>query len=146
MPDAVIVAPRRRARQGETYTLGLTQRMRLFEGLFGLKAKGFDGCTERQELLCGWTHQRHHDMPVAATAAAQATHPLGEGGPQVGDLAWCGPAAALLGHVVDERARCLGALYRVVAAVTRWLPWALGKVSLTRGAGLTSPSSRAAAD
>ena len=40
---------------------------------------------------------------------------------QVVDLAveWCGPAAALLGDMVDERKRFFCALYSVVASVTR---------------------------
>ena len=45
LPDERMVVHRRRERQGETYTLGLRQRMRLFEVLFGLQAKGFDGFT-----------------------------------------------------------------------------------------------------
>src|SRR5262249_45910987 len=44
-PDEVMVAHRCRERQGETYTLGLMQRRRLFEVLFGLQTKGFDGFT-----------------------------------------------------------------------------------------------------
>src|SRR5262245_31683261 len=87
-------------------------------------------------------------MTVAATAAAKATHHLGEGVLQVGDLAveLRGPVATLLRDVVDERERFFCALYRVVASVTRWLPCSLGKVSMTRCAGLTSPSAIAAAD
>jgi AhpD family alkylhydroperoxidase len=56
-----------------------------------------------------------------------------------------GPVTALRDDVVEERERFLCALYRVVAAVTRCRPCALGKVSMTRGAGLTRPSSMAAA-
>jgi hypothetical protein len=64
--------------------------------------------------LFGLTHQRHKDTTLAATAAAKATHHLGEGVLQVVDLAveWCGPAAALLGDMVDERKRFFCALYR----------------------------------
>jgi hypothetical protein len=46
-PDEGMVVHCRRERKGETYTLGLRQRMCLFEVLFGLQANGFDGFTSR---------------------------------------------------------------------------------------------------
>jgi len=73
------VVHRRRERKSETDTLGFTQRLRLCEGLFGLQAKGFDGFPERQELVFGLPYQRHKDTTLATTAAAKATHYLGEG-------------------------------------------------------------------
>ena len=45
----------------------------------------------------------------------------------------------------DELKGFFCALYSVVASVTRWLPCSHGKVSMTRWAGLTRPSSIAAA-
>ena len=53
------------------------------------------------------THERHEHAPLPSTAAAKATHDLGEGVFQVLGLAveLGGPAAPLLRDVVDERER-----------------------------------------
>jgi hypothetical protein len=56
-----------------------------------------------------------------------------------------GLAAAPWCHAYNQLERLCGAFYRVVASVPRGLPCSHGKVSMTRGAGLTSPSSIAAA-
>ena len=52
---------------------------------------------------------------------------------------------ALRGYGRDDLEDFFWALYRVAASLTRWLPCSLGKVSTTRCAGLTSPSSIAVA-
>ena len=105
----------------------------MFEVLLGLEAQGFDGFPQCKELLFGLPHQRHEDATLTSTTAAKAAHDRGEGVLQVLGLVleWGGPAVALLRDVVDERARFFCAFYKVGASVTRWLPCALGKVSLT---------------
>src|SRR4029450_12663810 len=49
------------------------------------------------------------------------------------------------GYGRDDLEDFFGALYRVAASLTRWLPCSLGKVSTTKCAGLTNPSSIAVA-
>ena len=133
--------------QRETLPLGRTQGTQVCEALLGLEATGFDGRTAGQEWAFRVAYQLDEDVPLPSTAAANTTPDLlpclREGTGLARELG--GPGAPLRGDVSNEGERFLGAVYRVVASVTRGLPGSLGKVSMTRGAGLTSPSSMAAA-
>ena len=57
----------------------------------------------------------------------------------------CPFRGALCGDGCDELEDFFWALYNVAASLTRWLPCSLGKVSTTKCAGLTRPSSIAVA-
>jgi len=119
----------------------------LLKQLLGLRPKHFDGLAELQELPFGLAYQLHEDVALPPALAAKAPHdffqfllqPVGLG-PQCDD-----PAAGSLGDTFDALQGFFCALYSVVASVTRWLPCSQGKVSTTRWAGLTRPSSIAAA-
>jgi hypothetical protein len=147
LADVLLVVHGRGQRQGETLALGRTQGKRLVEALFGLEATPGAGSPQCQAWVCGVPDPLHADAPLASPAAAETPHDLFACLRQASRLALerGGAGAALLGEVGDELEGGFGALYRGVAAVTRWLPWARGKVSMTRGAGLTRPSSIAAA-
>src|SRR4030095_12997490 len=60
-------------------------------------------------------------------------------------LQCCALDGALGGYGRDDLKDFFWALYNVAASLTRWLPCSLGKVSTTRCAGLTNPSSIAIA-
>src|SRR5712691_628851 len=97
--------------------------------------------------MFGVTDQLDEDFALASALAAEAAHDLLQGlahrthlGAQ--GLGRWGP---LTGDTLDEAQHFFWALYRVVASVTRWLPCSEGKVSMSRWAGLTRPSSIAAA-
>jgi hypothetical protein len=92
-------------------------------------------------------HALPEDLTLAPTLPTKAAHGLLEvllEGTGLGRQRR-GSGGALLQDGLDEGEDFFGALYSVVASVTRWLPCADGKVAMRRGAGLTRPSSIAAA-
>src|ERR1041385_9226994 len=101
----------------------------------------------RQPLGFRLADQPHKDFPPAPTLPPKAAHNLGEVVVQrLGlRLQSCPLGRALLRDLRDELEDFFFALYKVAASLTRWLPCSLGKVSTTTCAGLTVPSSIAAA-
>ena len=127
--------------------LGRAQRGRVLEGLLRLQRQRGDGAAHLQQLCFRLAHQLHEDFALPPALSAKAAHDFLQVvldrvrlGRQRG-----GSLGALLRDVVNEVEDFFCALYRVVASVTRWLPCSAGKVSTSRCAGLTSPSSMAAA-
>ena len=106
-----------------------------------------DGLAKLQKLLFRVAHSFHEDVPVPSALAPKATHDFGEILLQVLSLVHelRGLAPTSLRDAGHQFEGFFCALYSVVASVTRWLPCSHGKVSTTRWAGLTSPSSIAAA-
>jgi hypothetical protein len=117
------------------------------ECLGGLLGQGGEGTATVSPRRFGVAHQRHEDLALPAALTAQAAPdgvPLLL--PRVGvGLQRRRAGGALLPGGMDEWEEFCCAVSRVVAAVTRGLPWSAGQVSTSRGAGLTKPSSIAAA-
>src|SRR5215510_10362085 len=115
--------------------------------MLGLLPQDGNGLAKLREFLFRLAHQVHKDLPLTTALAAKTPHHFVQLLVECLGLVCedCGSAAARLRDVCDERKRFFCALYNVVASVTRWLPCSQGKVSMTRCAGLTSPSSMAAA-
>src|SRR5712691_4136145 len=105
------------------------------------------GAATLPELLCCLAHQRHEDCALPAALSTTAAHALREVVVEGGRLGLQRGRVrgALRRDGLDEVEDFFCALSSVVAAVTRWLPCSTGKVSTRRCAGLTSPSSMAAA-
>jgi hypothetical protein len=119
---------------GQALALGLVDLVGLGQELLSPLPQGVDRLAKGQELPFGVAHQGHEDTALSPALAAKTTHDLFDLllqavglGPQLGGL-----AAASSGEAVDEFKGCFGALYSVVASVTRWLPCSAGKVSTTR--------------
>lgn len=92
-------------------------------------------------------YHTHTAFPLPAALAATAAPQLGK---IVGEvlglhLPGCALRGTLVRNLRADREDFFFALSKGAAAVTRWLPCALGKVSTPRGAGLTTPCSIAAA-
>jgi len=127
--------------------LGLTQGVVVMQERLGLLSPDLNALTQLSQSMFGVTDQLDEDFALASALAAEAAHDLLQGlahrthlGAQ--GLGRWGP---LTGDTLDEAQHFFWALYSVVASVTRWLPCSEGKVSTSRWAGLTSPSSIAAA-
>ena len=109
-------------------------------------SQGQDSVSTRQQLGLGLAYQCHKHFPHPPALSAETAHNLLEVVLElVGlHLQLCTLCGALGGYGRDELEDFFWALYSVAASLTRWLPCSLGKVSTTRCAGLTSPSSMAA--
>ena len=147
LTDVRMVAQRCGERKAETLVRSITQGDGVVEALFGLEAKGLPRLTEGTELVCRLSPQRDENLPGSSTASSQTTHDLVECLREGAGLALelGSPMAPRLDEVVEEFSRFFCAFSSVGASVTRCLPGSLGKVSMTRGAGLTRPSSLAVA-
>src|SRR5215471_14370138 len=147
LTDMRMTVHRHVERLGQTLACSIAQRCRLRQELLGLLAHRGDRLAQFQELLFRVAHQFHEDVPVPAALTPKATHDFGDLLVEAVGLALhrCGPMAASLGDPGNHGEGFFCALYNVVASVTRWLPCSHGKVSMTRCAGLTRPSSMAAA-
>ena len=147
LADVCMAAQGRAERFGDTLALGVTQRRRLVQALLGLLPQGGNRLAKLQELLFRLAYQFHQDLALTTTLATKAAHNFFQLLVELLGLARedRGTAAVFLRDGFDERKHFFCALYSVVASVTRWLPCSQGKVSMTRCAGLTSPSSMAAA-
>jgi hypothetical protein len=121
LADARMAAQGRGERLGGTRALGVAQRHGLGEEGLGVRPQRRNRLAKLQTPLFRVAHQVHQDVPVAAALAAQAAHafcPLlveGVGVPREPR----GAGAARLRDGGDERQRFLGAVYQVVASVTR---------------------------
>src|SRR6266508_2486149 len=130
-----------------TLTLALSQMRRALHTRLRRLSKRHDLVPGRKQLLFRLAHQGHKHLALAAALASEAAHNLLE---IVLELTRVGlqcrsRGSAPIGHMLDDLEDFFLALYRVAASLTRWLPCSLGKVSTTRWAGLTSPSSIAVA-
>ena len=100
-----------------------------------------------QQLPLRLAYQCHKHFAHPPTLAAEAAHNL----PKVVlelvglHLQLCTLYRAPGSYGREELEGFFWALYRVAASLMRWLPCSLGKVSTTRCAGLTNPSSIAVA-
>ena len=129
-----------------TLALGVAQRGRLVKELLSLLPKCGNGLSKRQELLFRVAHQFHQDVPLPSALAAKASYDFFQLLLELLGLT-CedrGSAAARLRDACDERQgflrfiQCGGIGDPLAALLTR-------KVSMTRCAGPTRPSSIAAA-
>ena len=125
----------------QTRLLGLRQRAP------GQPAPGARPVPDLQQLRLGLAHQRHKHVSHPPTLAAEAAHHLRQVVLELLRLRLQRRAlgGALRSYGRDDLEDFFWALYRVAASLTRWLPCSLGKVSTTRCAGLTKPSSIAVA-
>src|SRR4029077_1150064 len=100
-----------------------------------------------QQLGFGLADQPHKDFPLPPALPPKATHNLGQRLELFLGLRLqrCPLGGTLLRDLRNDLEDFFFALYKVAASLTRWLPCSLGKVSTTTCAGLTAPSSIAAA-
>src|SRR6266516_1139193 len=131
----------------QTCPLILRQLRRAVQAFLGGPRQRQDLLSHLQQLCLGLAHQCHKHLPHPPALATEAAHHLLEG---VLELLCSprqrrAPGGALRGYGRDDLEDFFWALYRVAASLTRWLPCSLGKVSTTRCAGLTNPSSIAVA-
>jgi hypothetical protein len=145
--DVLLRRQRRAQGAGQALARRRVQMGRRLEGLLRLLRQHPNGHPKLQKLRFGLAHQLHEDFALPPALAAKAVHDLLEvllEGVGMG-LQRCGARGALLRNVRDEVEDFFCALYSVVASVTRWLPCSEGNVSMSRWAGLTKPSTIAAA-
>ena len=132
---------------GETRLLLRRQVWRAVEVFLGGPRQGQHLVSHLQQVRLGPADQRHKHFAYPPTLAAEAAHTLREVLLELLRLRLQCRAlgSALSGYGRDDLEDFFWALYRVAASLTRWLPCSLGKVSTTRCAGLTRPSSIAVA-
>ncbi len=131
----------------QAFPLVLTQlRSTVQIGVGGLR-QGPDLSAYFQPLSLRLADQRHQHVAHPPALTAEAAHHLLELVLQLLRLRLqgCALGGALSRYRDDELEDFFGALYRVVASLTRWLPGSVGKVSTTKCAGRTRPSSIAVA-
>src|SRR5712691_3181558 len=131
----------------QALTLAIRQQRHALQAFLRCPSKRQNLLPGLKQVLFRLAHQCHEHFALAAALPAEAAHNLPE---VVVELVRLGLqrralGGAVVGDVRDDLEDFFLALYSVAASLTRWLPCSLGKVSTTRWAGLTSPSSMAAA-
>jgi hypothetical protein len=126
---------------------GLTPLAGLLETLLDALRQLPHGVAQLSPRGCALAHERYHNVPLAATWATETPPHRLEVLRELPGLERQGGRVleARPGDLCHEGEDFFGAWYSVVASVTRGGPWAAGKVSPTRWAGLTSPAAIAAA-
>lgn len=145
--DAVVVLKSRLQLALQALSLGLVDLGGQLEMMVGLLGPLGQGLAQSKQMGFGLSHQFDKHFALSSTLASKATHGLFEAAPKDTTLGLEHTRGLRdgIGDAIDHVEDFLWALYKVVASVTRWLPCSAGKVSIRTWAGLTSPSSIAAA-
>ena len=105
----------------QALTLRLTQGAGLMQARLGVLGPGLHATAQIQHVLCGLTHQFDEDCALAPALTTKATHDFLQG--LVPLMSWVlqsgGRERALRTDPLDEVQDFFGALYSVVASVTR---------------------------